>query len=320
MFGASGYIGSHLAEQLQRAGMRVVAPLRRASTFLHSLGIAQPLLDFTDDDAIGAQIPATSTVYLCLANPRRHLPLDALRQVEVHLTARIIRAAARAGARRVVLLSTVMVYGFKRPPHAIDELWPPAPLYPFNRVALEREEAARAAACAGGIELVIARPANTLGRRDQQMAPLFAAARLGLFPLFGSSDWRFSAIDARDLGRALHFLGTLPEAASQCWLIKGYDTSWSALRHTLEQLNGRRTLPLRLPRRLALGLGQALETLLPHGIEPPLSRFAVEVMATHTLFDSRKIEAAGYAARYGLQETLAECLRQDQAPLTAIAR
>lgn len=308
VFGATGFIGSHVAEQLRLAGQRVIAPVRRRDAFLDSLGVGQQQIDFADDTAIAASIEQDSTVYCCLANPRHHLALEDLREVEVLLTCRVIAATARAGARRVVLLSTVMVYGFDRPARPIDEAFPPAPTYPFNRVALEREQAAQAAADEAGIELTILRPANTIGRRDRQLTQLFAAARHGLFPLFGGEDYRFSAIDARDVGRAMALLGALPQAAGTPWLAKGYDTSWGALKVTLHRVTGKASLPLRVPKPLARGLGRLLEIVTPYGREPLLTPFAVDVMATHTLFDTARIAAAGFRPQYTLEDSLSDCL------------
>lgn len=310
VFGATGFIGSHVAEQLICAGHQVTAPVRGSvpNAFLHELGATQVAVDFSDDAAIEQVIAGHNIVYCCLANPRHHLPLEDLRAVEVHLTRRVIAAAGRAGARRVVLLSTVMVYGFARPPQAIDEDWPPQPTHPFNWVALERETTARAAATAAGIELVILRPANALGRRDRQMAQLFASFRRGLFPLFGRGAYRFSAIDARDIGRAMAFLGALPQAAGEIWLVKGYDTSWLELKAMLEWLTGRHAHALRLPKALARALGGIVEKVAPYACEPALTRFSVDVMATDTLFDTRKIAAAGFQPHYGLEASVREVL------------
>ncbi len=308
VFGATGFIGSHVAEQLRHAGQRVLAPVRTPNAFLQGLGVEQLRIDFSSDSAIQTAIPAGSVVYCCLANPCHHLALEDLRAVEVGLTCRVIESAARAGARRVVLLSTVMVYGFTRPAQPIDEDYPPAPTYAFNAVALERELAAQVAARAAGIELAILRPVNTIGQRDRQLAPLFAAARRGVFPLFGSEDYRFSGIDTRDLGRAMILLGTLPQAAGQTWLVKGFDTSWLELKAALERITGLQSLGLRLPRPMAYGLGALIERIVPYAWEPSLTRFSVEVMATHTLFDDRKLRAAGFAPRFGLEDALRAAL------------
>jgi nucleoside-diphosphate-sugar epimerase len=313
VFGGTGFIGSHVVEQLRHTLQHVTAPVRAGSDtgFLDSIGASPVVLDFSRQDDIVNVIKGHALVYCCLANPCHHLALVDLREVEVGLTGRVIAAAAQAGARRVVLLSTVMVYGFCRPPQLIDEDYPPDPTYAFNRVALEREIAAREVAAQAGIELVILRPANTLGRRDKQMSRLFAACRKGNFPVFGHEEFRFSAVDARDVGRAMAFLGELASAAGQTYLLKGYDTSWLELKAAIEKLSRKNLRVVRLPLTLSRLAGLILETLWPYGKEPPLSRFSVAVMSTHTLFDCRKILSAGFVPQYSLEDSLDDIGKHD---------
>ncbi len=315
VFGASGFIGSHVAEQLRLSNHAVLAPVRRQQPFLQTLGVQQHLIDFQDDAAMMAVIPRDSVLYCCLANPRRHLPLEDLRAVEVRLTARVIRAAAQAGARRVVLLSTVMVHGFDRPPTPIDENFPltqAASLHPFCRVAQEREQVAQQTANDVGIDLLILRPATAIGARDQQIAKLIRSFRQGVFPLIGCENYRFSAIDARDIGRAMMYLGkiSLPsdDPMERIWLATGFDTSWQELGQTLATLTGHHARTLRLPLSLARGLGSLIETLCPYRWEPDLTRFSVDVMSTHALFNSTRLAQAGFTPECSLTDALRAAL------------
>lgn len=311
VFGGTGFIGSHVVEQLLHTCQHVTTPVRAGAdrAFLDSIGASPVVLDFSRQDDIVDVIEDHALVYCCLANPCHHLAPAELREVEVELTGRVIAAAAQAGARRVVLLSTVMIYGFSRPPQPIDEEYPPGPTYAFNRVALEREIAARDVAARAGIELVILRPANVLGRRDRQISRLFAACGKGFFPIFGREEFRFSAVDARDVGRAMAFLGTLASAAGLTYLLKGFDTSWLELKSAFEKQSRKDLQVMRIPLFLARLVGLISETLCPYGKEPPLSRFAVDVMSTQTLFDCGKILAAGFAPKFSLESSLGEILQ-----------
>ena len=304
VFGASGFIGSHVAAALRAQGRAVSAPLRCATPFLQGLGCQLRHIDFDVDEELQACMPAASEVYVCLANPRRHLPLAALRAVEVELTTRVLRAAARAGVRRVVLLSSIMVHGFATQPRPLGEMDAPQPQHAFSRVAWEREVAAHEVADELELELVILRPGLVFGRRDRQMRQLWMAARHGLFPLFAQPPARFSAVDARDVGRAMVWLGACPQAAGQTYLLKGFDTSWAELRDTLALLGGRRIFSLSLPTRLARALGYGLEVLLPYGVEPPLSRFSVDVMSSQLLLDDARLRATGFVPQHDLVAAL----------------
>ena len=296
VFGASGYLGSHVVEQLLLEGHEVTAAFRDT-------------IDFSDTAQLQRAIAGHEVVFCCLANRKRHLPIEGLREVEVGLSSALLQAAAEAGARRFVLLSTVMVYGFSRPARAIDETYPPRPDHNFCRVALEREQTLARVAANLPIELTILRPANAIGRRDVQMARLFQSHRAGFYPVFGSGETRFSGIDARDVGRAMALLGVSPAAAGQVYLSKAYDSSWLELKRTLDEITGTKARVVKLPVGAMRWLGGALETLLPYSLEPALTRFSVDVMSTHTLFDSRKIEALGFHPRYTLADAVLDYLQ-----------
>ncbi len=310
VFGGSGFIGSHVTEQLMLAGHNVCAVVRSGSDtrFLQSISARTQEIDFSCPQQITDAIASHETVFCCLANPKHHQSMDGLREIEVRLSAKILESAIAAGAKRFMLLSTVMVYGFSRPARAIDESYPPKPTYTFNRVALEREETLKAIAGKNNIELVILRPSNTIGKRDIQMAQLFGSYRQGFFPVFGRKEILFSGIDTRDIGRAMVFLAELAEASNQTYLVKGFDTSWIKLKTSLDTISGKNPKIIKLPVAVLKAFGFLCEQLLPYSSEPQLSRFSVAVMSTHTLFDTRKIADAGFAPHYSLEDALKDYL------------
>ncbi len=314
VFGASGFIGSHVAEQLLLAGHAVCAVIRAASdaSFLNNIGVTTCVIDFSDDSDNDASLINTikghEVVYNCLANPVMHLSLTDRRQVEVELTRRIVLAAGNAGVKRLVQLSTVQVYGFSRPPTHIDEDHPCHPSYHFNQVAQEREVAVREAAASSDIELVMARPVNTIGKRDSSMKDLFRGHRKGFMLIFGNGKNRFSCVDTRDIGRAMVLLGELPEAAGNTYLISGYETTWLAFKAALDKAHHKEAKLISVPVILGKAITTLLEKLTPYNKALPLVPFSVAVMSTQTLFDDKKIRAAGFTPKYDLQSSIADCL------------
>ncbi|WP_421841772.1 NAD-dependent epimerase/dehydratase family protein [Mycobacterium sp.] len=310
IFGATGFIGSHVAEQLIQAGHVVTAVIRQGSRteFLHQIGANVTAVDFTDDTAIQAAITEHDIVYCCLGSPKMHQSLQAHRAIDVVLTRRVMEAAARAGAKRFIQLSTVQIYGFSRPPTPIDENHPSDPKYSFTQVALEREGAVQEVANKTGIDLVVLRPANTMGKRDSSMGAIFDGHKKGIVAVFGTGENRWSCIDTRDVGRAMAWLGELPEAAGNTYLVSGYETTWAAIKNALDQARGRKSTLIRIPVGIGKLIARALEILLPYSVDLPLVPFAIEVMSRQTLFDDRKIRSTGFRTKYTLQETIAECV------------
>lgn len=321
VFGATGYLGSHTAEQLARAGHDVVCVVRNSSNcqFLETLACETQRItvirqNFDDIEALASAIEAGSTVYNCVAETRMHLSDDQRRLVEIDLTSRLFSAAQKAGAKRFAQLSTVMIYGFERPVTAIDEGYPVKPKYGYSRIAREREQALLELQAGSDIELIILRPSNTLGKRDASALPaIMGAHNKGNFAVIGGGAWNISMMDATDVGRAMVHLLDVPVTKPEIYLVKGYDTTWLDIKLALDRICGKQTRLVNIPKGFAMALGWVMEKTHAYGKNPPLTRFSVEVLSTHTLFDDRKIRATGFVPRHDLMATLRDALDKPEA-------
>jgi dihydroflavonol-4-reductase len=311
VFGGSGFIGSHVCEQLLLAGHTVTAVVRKITdqSFLQSIGADIKEIDFNLDEMIVDAIKGHEAVYNCLANVKLHQSIESHRAVEVLLTERIIKSASTAKAKRFVQLSTVQVYGFSRPKTAIDEQHNCQATYLFNQVAQEREVAVKKVADATGIELVIARPVNTIGNRNSTMIEIFKLHKKGLMVIFGNGENKFSCIDTRDLGRAMVLLGECSPAAGNTYLISGYDTTWKEINKTLGTIKSRESRLICVPSMLGKTIAWLLEKIIPYSYDLQLTPFSVSVMCTQTLFDDERIRELGFTPEYDIIETLKGCIK-----------
>jgi nucleoside-diphosphate-sugar epimerase len=111
--GVGGFIGSHLACGLAAAGVRVTGVYRR-TTPAPAVSRASFALIRQDLTRLAA-LPACDLLVHAAATSRARLDGSALRddfeQDNVVATGRLLDAAAAAGCRRVLLLSSVSVYG-----------------------------------------------------------------------------------------------------------------------------------------------------------------------------------------------------------------
>jgi nucleoside-diphosphate-sugar epimerase len=226
--GASGFIGRALGAHLTAAGRPWGAIVRDA----HASAAAEPSRAALGDLAAAAPERIAAAVdgayaVVHLAG-RAHAPAAAGADAEAAChaancvaTERVAAAAARAGVRRVVLASTVKVYGDASPPgHSwrADDPVAPQDAYARSKVAAER---ALAAACAGTTmtPIVLRLPlVYGPGVRGNFLALLDAVARGVPLPLRSIANRR----DLCYVGNLVHAIAALLDRAvppGGTWLV-----------------------------------------------------------------------------------------------------
>lgn len=162
IFGGTGFIGSHVVEQLHLAGHQVTAAVRETSdtTFLENLGVNVVRIDFSNSAAIGNVIEGHEVVYNCTADANLHTQINWNDSVEIKLTRTLIEAAALHGALRFIQLSSIVIYDFQTN-EPIDESYISHPEYPIQSLLLERERIIEEVGRKTGITTIVLRPAST---------------------------------------------------------------------------------------------------------------------------------------------------------------
>jgi nucleoside-diphosphate-sugar epimerase len=173
--GGAGFLGLHLARRLRADGHDVrtldVAPLDDPELAAH---VDELRGDVRDPAATRRLLDGVDTlVHAAAALPIRGSSRE-IRSVNVDGTATLLAAAAEAGVRRVVHISTTAVYGIPDT-HPISEDAPLHGVGHYGRSKIEAEEVCRAFA-RRGLEVVILRPKTFIGPE-----------RLGVFEIL--FDW-----------------------------------------------------------------------------------------------------------------------------------
>jgi nucleoside-diphosphate-sugar epimerase len=110
--GATGFLGSHLAERLVRDGQRVRALARPSSdtTFLDHLGVEKVTGDLTDPPSVERACRDVEVIYHAAAKVADWGPWREFEKHIVEATNNLARAAQRASVRRFVHISSVSAY------------------------------------------------------------------------------------------------------------------------------------------------------------------------------------------------------------------
>ena len=269
--GAAGFIGGALCRGLAERGHRPIAGLRSPAP---PPSTAEGLLlgDITPDRDWSRALRGVGIDIVVHLAQRAHSTADpAALAPEPAAAAALARAAARAGARRFVYLSSIVAMGAAtapgRPFRAGDE---PRPESPYGRSKLATERALAEAARDTGIELAIIRPPLVYGPGVRaNFRALLRLIASGVPLPFAALDNRRSFIHADNLTDLIAVSALHPAAPGQVLLASdGLDLSTPALIRLLARGLGRaaRLFPvpepaLTLLRRLP-GVGPRLAPLL----------------------------------------------------------
>lgn len=239
--GATGFVGTRLLALLSAAGAPPVRALarvqagRRLAPSAHLDWVAGAL----DQPEALAALCRGADVVIHLAGATKALGPRDFHAVNAAATARVVQAAAAAGARHFIHLSSLAA---TRP--LVSD-------YAASKAAGER--AARAGA--GGMALTILRAPAVLGPGDLATAPLFAMMARGWIAVPGgpARGARFSAIDVGDLGQLIAALAFDRAAAGHESILDPYgwqSLGWNDLAASGARVTGRRLRRMVLPRPL----------------------------------------------------------------------
>ncbi len=182
--GANGFIGSNLCNCLIQDGHSVTGLVRPSGdrTFLEKL---KPLTtkegDITEPESLKNAMAEVDLVYNVAGFSSDWGPWETFRQANVEGVRNVMEAACEAGARRVVHISSVSVYGFPGKINVQEDThFLQHPDDPYITTKAEGENLAMAYN-GKGIEVAVIRPAGVYGPNDRtttlQLAPVLLAGK-----------------------------------------------------------------------------------------------------------------------------------------------
>lgn len=224
--GGTGFVGSHLVEQLRAGGDTVRALVRPGSNreFVEALGADVVTGDLDDLDSLRIACRDCEVVYHCAARVDI-LGSDAeFYRATVAGTQHLITAANQEGVRRFVQVSSCAVY----PPallaagQEIDETTAatePPRWFPYARAKYHAERVVRRTAAAG-LEWVIVRLGYLYGPRNRAMRTyLEPAMRDRIITIVGDGNNEMALIYVDDAVRAIVLAGRHDQAKDKSLIV-----------------------------------------------------------------------------------------------------
>ena len=307
--GGTGFIGSALATRLVERGDEVVALARsdEAEQALAAKGARVVRGDTLDEDALAAGMEGCELVYhvagintLCPEDPAL------LFHTNVRGAEAAVRAAARAGVRRVVLTSSAAALGEEEGTVG-NESSPHRGSYLsiYERSKHEGEKAAFDAARRAGIELVAVNPSSVQGPgRAGGTGRIMIAYLNGKLKAF--LDTQISLVDIADCVEG-HLLGAERGASGERYVLAGATMNSKEALEVVSDISGVRRKVRLLPPFVARVAGSAVEgAYRVRGKQPPVCREMVR-----TLLHGHRYDGSRATRELGLQYTpVAETFRR----------
>lgn len=314
--GAAGFVGQALVRRLLSEGNTVRAvvlpgdPLGQELVDLAAAGHALEVVcgDVCDPASIAPAFAGASRVFHAAAMVHSWVPWQRYREVNVFGSRNVARAAAEAGVRRLVAISTSDVFGLPVGETVFDESMPLRPWgEPYPDTKIEAERLLWAEHRERGLPLSVIYPGWVYGPGDRAFFPGLAKAIASGGMFFSSHGARLPFVYIENLVDACLLASHHPEALGQGYLVYDGDDG-----PTLEELCARiaahigaRPPHLHVPFRLALGVAwgmQWLWRLLPLRDAPAVTTGDIKAFGYQWRFSNAKVrEQLGWTPRVSIE-------------------
>ncbi len=310
--GATGFVGSHVAEKMLLNGKTVrllVRDARRLKWFspdrfeISTAGL-------NDESELTRVLDSVDVVIHC-AGVTKTARREEFFEVNENATRTLARASERAGVRRFVHCSTLAVCGPSAAGAVIHETDIEKPITDYGRSKLAGEHAVRGEL--GRAEWVILRPPAVMGPRDEQFLPLFKMMWTWRFYTdVGFRPREYSLIGVRDLADGLCLAADVSSGLRETYFVTMPEpVAWHVVADAFAGASGRRAHKVVIPEMVARSLGVFGDLSMRFSGKPALlnSDKVTEILADGWACSGEKIARAwGFRCKDGLSDVVRDTL------------
>ncbi|HUE76083.1 MAG TPA: NAD(P)-dependent oxidoreductase [Chloroflexota bacterium] len=257
--GATGFVGSHLAEACLERGWDVSCLVRSPDRpgWLTGTGVKVVHGDLDDIDVLARAIDGTDVVFHLAALVKARAVED-YERVNCQGTDTLVRACLlnSKSTFRLIVLSSQAAAGPSLDGTPIDEDMPCNPVSPYGWSKLRSEHAALSRSDA--LATTVIRPPTIYGPRDREGLAIFRLVAVGVRPRLAVRE--ISIIHVRDLVEAILAAGTTEAAAGRTYFVANENpVTLTDVGSLMARSLGRKTVEIPISSRLLWTAGLANE-------------------------------------------------------------
>ncbi|HRZ86341.1 MAG TPA: NAD-dependent epimerase/dehydratase family protein [bacterium] len=295
--GATGLVGSNLAERLSAEGSDEIRVLVRKESdlqFLKTLARIEFCYgDIRQKESLAAALAGVDAVYHCAAYVSDWASRDEMYDINVNGLRNMMDAALSAKVKRFVYVSSMVVLGMDAQ-HNLDELAPYVHTGDnYNYTKIEAEKLAIAYAVDKDLPIAILRPPYIYGPRDRQLLPrILKYLKNGQYKYIDGGNNPFNLVYVGNLVSAMIAAARAEKAAGQIYHITdGQNITRRQLVELICDVLGykrpQKSVPIGVARVVA-GILEGVNKLLGIKTPPILNKFRIKFMYTPLTFNIAK--------------------------------
>lgn len=263
--GASGFVGAAVLRKLLGKGHAVRALVRPSSDRRNLEGAGAQVVtgDLNDRNSLDRALDGCEALFHVAADYRLWVRRpEAIYRTNVEGTRNIMKAAAKAGVKRIVYTSSVATLGLNRDGSPADETTPVTiddMIGHYKRSKFLAEAEVRRMVEEGGLPAVIVNPSTPIGPRDIKPTPtgrMILEAAAGNMPAYVDTGLNVVHVDDVATGHLLAFEhGRIGER----YILGARNMTFKEILTKLSAITGKPTPRIRLPHNLVLPIAYLME-------------------------------------------------------------
>jgi nucleoside-diphosphate-sugar epimerase len=203
--GASGFVGSHLIQYLEKQGHEIIAPLRRTDHTYEHVNVCSQPVDLLDLGALKKVLLGVDAVIHCAAMVGTWGFEKDFQDTNIRITNNLIEAAKSAGVKKFIHMSCASVV--MDTPQSLLDINESMPLchrseFPYSKSKAQAEKIVLQAGSAA-FKTIALRPAFLWGKGDIVDRQIGRAARLGKFGWFNQGNYLYATCYIENLQEAV---------------------------------------------------------------------------------------------------------------------